>query len=91
MTGSPGAPATPEGLGHRVRLPSGHWLGQHLATEVLALDCKGRAFRSLDTPLTRQGGNELSYGSARALAAALGAWPTSTKTPIYDFTRTHLR
>ena len=84
-------PQAPEGLGHRVRLPSGHWLGERAATDVLVLARKGRAFRSLDTLLTRQGGKQVLYGSALALAAAFGTWSTSTDTPIHDLTRSHLR
>jgi len=88
----PGAdPHSPEGLGQRVKLPSGHWLGERAATDVLVLARKGRAYRSLDTLLTRQGGKQVLYGSALALAATFGAWSTSTDTPVHDLTHAHLR
>jgi len=32
----------------RVKLPSGAWLGERAATDVLALARKGRAYRSLE-------------------------------------------
>ena len=41
----------PKDLGHRVQRPSGHWLGERAATDILALAHKGRAYRSLDTLL----------------------------------------
>jgi hypothetical protein len=45
----------PSDLGQRVHLPAGHWVGERAATDILVLARKGRAFRSLDTLLTRQG------------------------------------
>jgi len=84
-------PHTLEGLGQRLKLPSGHWLGERAATDVLVLARKGRAYRSLDTLLTRQGGKQVLYGSALALAATFSAWSTSTDTPVPDLTHTHLQ
>ena len=36
-------PHAPSDLGHRVRLPAGHWLGERAATDILVLARKGRA------------------------------------------------
>jgi hypothetical protein len=74
----PGAPA---GLARQTRLPAGHWVGERAATDILALAGKRRAFRSLDTLMTRQGGVHMLYGSALALTAALQAWARHTETP----------
>jgi hypothetical protein len=49
-------PHPPTDLGQRVRLPAGHWLGGRTATDILVLARKGRAFSSLNTLITRQGG-----------------------------------
>ncbi len=84
-------PHTPEGLPQRVMLPAGHWLGERAGTDVLVLARKGRAYRSLDTLLIRQGGKQVLYGSALALAATLRAWSTATDTPVHDLTHAHLR
>lgn len=84
-------PHTPAGLGDRVRLPKGHWLGERAATDILALAHKGRAFRSLGPLIARQGGQHVLYGSALALAAATRAWSDSTDTPVLDLTRTTIR
>ena len=74
-----------------MRLPSRHWHGERAATDVLVLQRKGRADRSLDILLTRQGGKRVLYGSALALAATFRAWSTSTDTPVHDLTHAHLR
>jgi hypothetical protein len=58
---SPDSPA-PRGIRGRVRLPEGHWFGERAATDILVLAGKGRAFRSLDTLLVRQGGQQVLYG-----------------------------
>ncbi|HEY5474939.1 MAG TPA: hypothetical protein VIK32_17355 [Candidatus Limnocylindrales bacterium] len=81
----------PKDLGQRVTLPSGHWQGERAATDILALARKGRAYRSLDTLLTRQGGKQVLYGSALALAAALRTWSSDTGTQVTELTRTTLR
>jgi hypothetical protein len=69
-----GAPRAPKDLGVAVRLPDGHWLGERAATDMLALARKGRAFDSLGTLITRQGGEHVLYGSALALAAGVQGW-----------------
>lgn len=85
MTGqAPDAPAT---LAESTRLPEGHWTGERAATDVLVLASKGRAFRSLQTLITRQGSQQLLPGSALALAAAALAWSSSTGTPLHELTK----
>jgi len=83
-------PQAPSNLGHQVRLPAGHWLGERAGNDVLALARKGRAFRSLNTLITRQGGQQVLYGSALALAAATQTWATATDTTVTELTRTAL-
>ena len=84
-------PRTPTHLGGRVRLPRGHWFGERAATDILTLASKGRAFRSLHTLITRQGGEHVLYGSALALAATTQTWATQTNTPITEIVRDVLR
>jgi len=86
----PASPA-PQGIGRRVRLPAGHWFGERAATDILALAAKGRAFRSLDTLLMRQGGRHVLYGAALALAATTTTWATATGTPLSALIRDTLR
>jgi hypothetical protein len=81
-------PRAPQDLGQRVHLPAGHWLGERAAIDIVVLARKGRAFRSLDTLITRQGGQHVLYGSALALAAAVQTWSADTGTPLTDLTRT---
>jgi hypothetical protein len=81
----------PAHLGDRARLPGGHWLGERAATDILVLAGKGRAFRSLHTLITRQGGQHVLYGSALALTAAVQAWSQTTDTPVPDLTREIIR
>ena len=81
----------PAHLGDRVRLPAGHWLGERAATDILVLARKGRAFRSLNTLITRQGGQHVLYGSALALTAAAQSWSHSSDTPVPDLTRAIVR
>lgn len=83
-----GNPQIPSNLGQRVHLPAAHWLGQRAATDILVLARKGRAFRSLDTLITLQGGKHVLYGSVLALAATIQTWSAHTGTPITDLTRT---
>ena len=71
----------PAGLARRTRLPAGHWNGERAATDILVLAGKGRAFRSLDKLLVRQGGHQVLPGSTLALAAAVHAWAQLTDTP----------
>ena len=86
-----GDPQAPEPLGQRVRLPAGHWLGERAATDILVLARKGRAFRSLDTLIARQGGQHVLYGSTLVLAAATQAWAAGTGTPVADLAQTLIR
>jgi hypothetical protein len=80
-------PHPPKDLGQRVKLPSGHWLGERAATDILVLARKGRAFDSLNTLITRQGGQHVLYGSALALTATIHTWATDTDTPVLDLLR----
>jgi hypothetical protein len=84
-------PHVPKDIGRRVRLPAGHWLGERAATDILVLARKGRAFGSLDTLITRQGGEHVLYGSALTLAAATQTWATGTDTPVLELVRTAVR
>jgi hypothetical protein len=83
-----GAPA---GLATMTRLPAGHWTGERAAIDILTLGRKGRAFRSLDSLIARQGGQHVLYGSTIALAAALHAWARHAGTPLIDLARTMVR
>lgn len=84
-------PDAPRGLATNVRLPAGHWRGERAATDILGLAAKARAFRSLDTLIVRQGGEQVLYGSALALAAALQTWSRITETPVGELATTALR
>lgn len=88
---SGGHPHTPDGLGQRVRLPAGHWTGERAATDILVLARKGRAFRSLDTLIARQGGQHVLFGSALTLAAAVQEWARHTGAPVAGLTRDIVR
>jgi hypothetical protein len=80
--------SAPDGLAKLTRLPAGHWTGGHAATDIITLARKGRAFASLDSLITRQGGRHVLYGSALALAAALQTWSRHAGTPLTDLART---
>jgi hypothetical protein len=84
-------PAAPARLAERVLLPKGHWLGERAARDILALAGKGRAFVSLGSLITRQGGPQVLYGSALALSAAIRAWSTDSGTPVPELARTAIR
>jgi hypothetical protein len=84
-------PNAPADLAQQTRLPAGHWFGERAATDILVLARKARAFRSLDTLITRQGGQHVLYGSALTLAAAVQTWSQQTHTPIPELTRTIVR
>lgn len=71
-----------------VALPAGHWNGERAATDILALARKGKAFRSLDKLLVRQGGPQVLNGSALALAATIAALARTDTTPPADMART---
>jgi len=89
MTGQ--TPEAPHTLSARTQLPRGHWTGERAATDVLVLAGKGRAFRSLQTLITRQGSHQLLPGSALALAAATAAWVDATDTPRGELIRQIIR
>ncbi|MGH8825001.1 MAG: hypothetical protein ACRDVN_11040 [Jiangellaceae bacterium] len=84
-------PNAPTNLAGQTRLPAGHWFGERAATDILVLARKGRAFRSLDSLITRQGGKHVLYGSALALAAATQSWSQGSRTPLPDLTRRLIR
>jgi hypothetical protein len=84
-------PTAPTRLGDRIRLPKGHWQGERAARDILALADKGLAFRSLGSLITRQGGPQVLYGSALALAATIRTWSNDTGTPVPDLARTAIR
>ena len=84
-------PGAPRNLSALVTLPRGHWTGERAATDVLVLAGKGRAFRSLQTLITRQGSRALLPGSALALAAAIAAWADATDTPRSDLIHALIR
>jgi len=67
-----------------VALPAGHWNGERAATDILALARKGKAFRSLDKLLIRQGGPQVLNGSALALAATVAAVARTSNTTLSD-------
>ena len=85
------APHTPPGLGLRVNLPAGNWLGERAATDILVLARKGRAFRSLDTLITRQSGQDVLSGAALTLTATISTWSHETGTPIPELAHTNIR
>ena len=84
-------PGVPVNLGEQTRLPAGHWVGERAAADILVLARKGRAFRSLGKLLGQQGGPQVLYGSAIALAAAIKRWADLGGTSVPDLTRTILR
>lgn len=53
-----------------------------------SLAVKGRAFRSLDTLIVRQGAEQVLYGSALALAAATQPWASDADMPVTEIART---
>jgi hypothetical protein len=84
-------PHAPTDLAARVRLPKGHWVGEHAAGDILHLASKARAFRSLGPLIARQGGQHVLYGSALALSAAIRTWSNDTGTPVPELARTTIR
>ncbi len=84
-------PNAPGGLAQQTRLPSGHWVGERAATDILVLARKGRAFRTLNTLIVRQGGRHVLYGSALALAAATHAWSQHTGAPVTQLAHAEIR
>ena len=82
-------PSAPTGMGNRIDL-AGHWLGERAAIDILALARKGRAFRSLDTLIVTQGGENVLYGSVLTLAAAVRTW-ADTNTSVAEILLNHVR
>lgn len=80
-------PDAPAELGREAGLSPGHWTGERAATDILALARKEHAFSSLNTLLGRQGGKQVLYGAALAVAAALAAWSRHEGTPLETLTR----
>ena len=74
-----------------VALPAGHWNGERAATDILALARKGKAFRSLDKLLIRQGGPQVLNGCALALAATVAALGRTSNTPPEDAAQSLIR
>jgi hypothetical protein len=89
LTGT--GPHAPKDLGQHMRLPTGHWRGERAATDILVLARKGRAFHSLHTLITRQGGERVLYGSVLVLAAATQTWAAGTGFSVAELARTALR
>jgi hypothetical protein len=85
------SPNTPARLADRVRLPQGHWQGERAARDILTLASNGRAFRSLGSLITRQGGPQVLYGSALALTSTIRTWSNDTGTPVPELARTAIR
>jgi hypothetical protein len=81
----------PAGLAQWVRLPAGHWVGERAATDILVLAGKGKAFRSLNKVIARQGGKHVLFGSALALTAAIQAWANHAGAAVPDLARTAIR
>lgn len=84
-------PGVPAGLARMTRLPAGHWAGERAATDILYLAAKGRAFGSLDALIGRQGGKQVLYGSALALAAVMRGWSLQSGTSVADLAATAVR
>ena len=84
-------PQAPKHLGQRIGLPAGHWTGERAATDILVLARKGRAFRSLDTLIARQGGTSVLYGSVLTLTAATQTWSAITNTSVAELARATVR
>jgi hypothetical protein len=81
----------PASVRQHTTLPAGHWTGERAATDILALASKGRAFRSLDKLLIRQGGPQVLAGSVLALGAAIDAWAQHSHTPRAEVIETSIR
>lgn len=86
-----GAPSGGPGLGAHVALPAGHWNGERAATDMLALAQKGKASRSLDKLLVRQGGPQVLAGSVLALAAVVTTQHQHGDTPTGELLESLIR
>ena len=74
--------ASAAGLAGRTKLPVRGWPGERATADILALAGKGRAFRSLDKLIVRQGGEQVLHGSTLALAAVITTWSIDTGTAL---------
>lgn len=74
-----------------VTLPTGHWNGERAAIDILALARKGKAFRSLEKLLIRQGGPQVLNGSVLALAATVAAHAAANNTDTSAMIQTLIR
>lgn len=83
--------AAPTGLGERIALPAGHWLGERAATDIIVLAGRGRAFRSLQKVIVRQGGYHVLFGSALAVGAVLMRWSQLTGIAVPQLAQEHIR
>jgi len=79
-------PESPVGLGGKVRLPKGHWVGERAARDIVDLARKGRSFDALHALITKQGSPAVQSGAALALAALMQAWSDLTGTPVDQIT-----
>ncbi len=86
-----GVPSGDPGFGVHIALPAGHWNGERAANNVLALARKGKAFRSLDKLLVRQGGPQVLAGCALALAAAVTTHAQHGDTPARNLLNSLIR
>ena len=77
---------SPAGLGEKVRLPKGHWVGERAARDIIDLARKGRSFDSLRALIGKQGSPAVQSGAALALAALMQAWSDLTETPVDQIT-----
>jgi hypothetical protein len=81
----------PAGLEDGYTLPAGHWLGERAATDFIVLAGRGRAFRSLQKVIARQGGYHVLFGSSLAVAAVLLRWSQLTGVAVSQLAREHIR
>ena len=81
-------PNAPTNLARQTRLPTGHWVGERAATDLIDLARKGRAFRSLDSLIIGHGSLNVLYGSTLALAATTQGWSLQAGTPVAELLAT---
>lgn len=85
--GHPPAPSVPPApndsllrpAARRVDVPGGHWVVNAPRPDMLALARKGRAFRSLDTLIVKQGGENVLHGSVLTRPPSGPGPPTPTR------------
>jgi hypothetical protein len=81
---------TPAGPATHIRLPAGHWAGQHAAADILTLAREHRAFDTQNAIIIQHGGRDVHHGAALALTAALQTWASLTDTEIDDLAHLHI-